>query len=138
MISQHVFARVFHIRCGSKHGTAFLGTFEGEEYFITADHLISAYSESCPVEYEHQETWHSVPVELLGRGTSINKEFDVAVFKWRGSQIKSESLPLDPNGAFVSDDAYFLGYPYTMASDPQALGGWSMALVKKSGFLRFR
>jgi hypothetical protein len=90
------------------------------------------------MEVEFEDAWHAWPLELIGRGSALNRDFDVAVFRIpAGRPVPADPLLFGGDGAIVSDDTYFLGYPYGMVSHRQALGGWPVALVKKAVFSGF-
>ena len=137
MISQNIFARVFHVRCGTKQGTGFLGSYFGREYFVTAAHLLKEHSKDVLIELQYQNVWQYPSLRILGYGTQFSKEYDIAVFEWLNPPSSADPMPMDSKGAIVSVDAYFLGYPYTMVSSKTVLGGWPVALVKKALFSGF-
>ncbi|WP_065757723.1 S1 family peptidase [Pseudomonas defluvii] len=128
MITANIYNRVFFIKAAD-YGTAFAIDHGGKQYLVTAKHLINAEKQET-IKFFFDRRWVDMPVELIGlcRG-----ETDIAVF--RANQILcTGDLPLEPSsdGVVISQDVFFVGYPYKMWTDAgKAMNGRPCPFVKK-------
>lgn len=124
MITANVWERVVRVVCGPWAGTGFTIDHKGNQYLVTARHVIET----------------SDPVEVSLRGSPMNvgltplivpvAEADVAVFRTDGPL--TPDLPLPPTSDLMTfgQDAYFLGYPHGLTFDIG--GGAYFPLVKRA------
>lgn len=128
MITANVFHRVFFIKAAD-YGTAFAVDHNDRQYLVTAKHLLDAEVPRT-IKFFRNRRWVDVEVEIVGLGAG---EVDVAVF--RASEILcAKELALDPSSrdVVVSQDVFFVGYPYKMWTDAgNALNGKPCPFVKK-------
>jgi len=128
MITANVYNRVFFIK-GEDYGTAFAIDHAGKQYLVTAKHLVG--SERLQVfRFFLDKIWVDVSAELLGLAGG---GADVAVFRV-DRILCPRDLPLEPssNGICISQDVFFVGFPYKMWTDAgSALMGRPCPFVKK-------
>jgi hypothetical protein len=128
MITSNVFNRVFFIKAAD-YGTAFAIDYEDKQYLVTARHLLSDEGHGS-LKFFFGRKWVDLNVELIGVGGG---DTDVAVFRV-AEQLCTRDLPLEPtsDGIIVSQDVFFVGYPYKMWTDAgAALNGRPCPFVKK-------
>lgn len=130
MVTTNILQRTFHLRFRGSSGTCFTIDFEGRHYVVTAAHVVEGIQESDDVELFQSERWHRLTVRRVGVSTS---PADVAVLA--PAQILSPLHPLDIRGIgyYLSQDVYFLGFPYGLQMDlkPELNRGFPLPLVKK-------
>jgi hypothetical protein len=128
MITANVYNRVFFIK-GEGYGTAFAIDHAGKQYLVTASHLVGRELRQI-LRFFLNQTWIDITAELLG---VAGGEADVAVFRVDRILCPTD-LPLEPNsnGICVSQEVFFVGFPYKMWTDAgNALKGRPCPFVKK-------
>lgn len=130
---------VFRIDAGGGPGTAFTLEVDGKQYVVTAQHLVGSEGDPKSVQVWRFEKWHDVQVQLIGSGSKKGPpETDFAVFACN-EQISTFSQEANRGGYFLSQDVYFLGYPYNSMTDGIWTPNLEFPLVKKaivSGILK--
>jgi hypothetical protein len=127
VISQETFRRVFHIRIGNVQGTAFTFEVEGRQYFATAKHLLGKLTDVEAVEFRLAGQWHLSPVKVVGLADGV---VDVCVFATDQPALARRDWVADPTRYFVSQEVYFLGYPFGLG-EPAEGDTLPNAFVKK-------
>ena len=113
MITKHVIQRVFQIRCGEKRGSCFTIDVDEKQYICTAKHVLDGFG-SGKVELFHDGKWKYLDVECVGYGSN---DTDICVLS---SQMQlSLPSPLEPtaDGIVLSQEVFFLGFPYGIATE---------------------
>ena len=114
-VTGNVTSRVFELRVAGGAGTGFFIEYQGQEYLITANHIVAALGEQARVEFLYDRTWHPLNVKVLHGESQCN---DVAVLipqqKERVLPSTIDALPWT-NSFLLGQDAYFLGFPYGLA-----------------------
>jgi hypothetical protein len=134
MVYLDAYFRTFFIKA-VQYGTAFTINFEGNEYLITAKHLIDATASSFNIQVFHNNAWTELCVSVLGHG---NGDADISVLSVP-SQLTSTEFTLTPAlGEFsLGQDVFFLGFPYKMWGNVGSfLDGRPCAFIKR-GTLSF-
>lgn len=128
MITANIYNRVFFIKAAD-YGTAFAIDHGGKQYLVTAKHLINPQKQET-IKFFFDRRWVDISVELIGL---CRDETDIAVF--RANQIlctKDFTLEPSSDGVVISQDVFFVGYPYKMWTDAgKAMNGWPCPFVKK-------
>jgi Trypsin-like peptidase domain len=128
MITANVYNRVFFVKA-TEYGTAFAIDYERKQYLVTARHLVNTEKQEV-IKFLINRNWIDLEVELVGLGSG---EIDIAVFRTNVLLCPKEFL-LEPSSKdiVVSQDVFFVGYPYKMWTDAgNAFKGRPFPFVKK-------
>ena len=131
-VTTNILWRTFRIRYGSQAATCFSADVDGKRYIVTARHLVQGMGESDSVAIMYQGQWRPVRVRLVGHGEG---DVDVSVLapEILFGPPEAFELALRAGGLAVSEDLYFLGYPYGMSADMGNFNnGLPVPLVKKA------
>ena len=129
MITTNILQRTFRIMYDNRTGTCFTIDVDGRQYLITAQHVASSIIGSGIVKIFQEGIWKNLQVELVGQGEN---GVDITVLA-PGLRL-SPSHPLNTSmaGVIVSQDMYFLGFPYGLMNDGGQLNAdFPLPLVKK-------
>jgi S1-C subfamily serine protease len=129
MVSSNILRRVFTIRVGSGQATGFTIEVDDRQYLITARHVVSYSTSPTTIEIFHDKKWVKVQVRSVFVEPST---VDIAVVAL--SEQLSDLLPIQPigtKGSYLSQDVFFVGFPYGLSIDGHALNsGFPLPLVK--------
>lgn len=119
MITSNVIHRVFQIKWGESSGSCFTIDVDGKQYICTAKHVLDGF-DSGQVELFHDGKWKSLEVQRVGYGSNNT---DICILS---SQVQlSPNLQMEPtkDGITLSQEVYFLGFPYGIASMLKGITG---------------
>lgn len=133
MIPQNILQKVFLIKFENKTGTSFLVSIEKKDYLVTAKHLFQdSLKSNSPVVVEifQNDKWIKIKSNLL---LHENKSIDIAVLDIHSSDIKELSFDLGGKNYYLSQDCFFLGFPFglKMKDDLGNNRGFPIPFVKK-------
>jgi len=113
MITAEVYNRVFFIKI-EQYGTGTAIDHNGKQYLVTARHLLEDNEKIASLKFFYDDAWFDLEVEIVGIGSG---EVDIAIFSPR-IQLCPPSFPLSvgSGGIIVSQDVFFLGFPYKMST----------------------
>ncbi len=135
MITNRVFTRTYWIKCGSSSGTGFLVDIDSKRYLVTVKHVVSEYSETNPICYAKNNTWHILPTIRTWIG---DDSADLAIFSPQTPTRPNApgwNIELNSASVQIGQDVFFTGFPYGMFTDNLgANDGFPIALVKKACF----
>lgn len=134
MVFTDAYFRTFFIKA-VQYGTAFTINFEGNEYLITAKHLLDTMASTFDIQVFQNNAWAKLRVSVLGHG---NGDADISVLSVP-SQLTSTEFTLTPalGEFFLGQDVFFLGFPYKMWGNLGSfLDGRPCAFIKR-GTLSF-
>ena len=122
------------MRCGEVCGTCFTLEVERKQYLVTAKHVIKSLLEH---EMHQQEVflfrgkkWIPLPVTLVGASP---EPCDVAVLAAYQQISLLHPLPAGSAGMVLSQDVFFLGFPFGFSTVVNELnGGFPIPFVKKA------
>ncbi|WP_279250873.1 S1 family peptidase [Candidatus Marimicrobium litorale] len=129
MITANVFNRVFFIKV-EQYGTGTVIDVDGKQYLVTARHLLGESYENPELDYFHANEWKALPIKVVGISRT---SADVAVFA-TNITLCPANLPLSvgSKGMVISQDLFFLGFPYTLRTDGgDALQGRPCPFIRK-------
>ena len=129
IITTNILQRTFRIQYDGFTGSCFTIDVDGRQYIITARHFVSSIAGTSVVQIQHENTWKKLQVELVGHG---EHGIDITVLA-PGIQL-SPAHPLHPTiaGLAISQDMYFLVFPYGLTNDGGNLNAnFPIPLVKK-------
>lgn len=126
MVPSNILQRVFALRVGMEQATGFTIEVDNRQYLITARHVVS--NSPPAIEICHDNKWVKVPIKLLG----VEPEgVDIAVIVLPQQLSSLLPIQLGIKGSFLSQDVFFVGFPYGIMIDGHALNaGFPMPLVK--------
>lgn len=130
MVTANILQRVLRVKCGLDCGTAFTVESAGKQFLISAKHVFEGLSQGLPIEVYKDSSWQII------EGNSIlckDESKDIIAFELRHELTDSHDLPitLASNGAFLSQDIFFLGYPYGKSHNVNSSDGFPIPIVKK-------
>ncbi|WP_082552253.1 serine protease [Massilia sp. Root351] len=131
MITANALQRTLHLSINGSTGTGFLLDHGGRQYLITAKHVIGAgASGTFELGIMNNKAWTPVKVSLVGHAAH---EADISVLALP-SAIVAPSLALPAaKKSHLTQDAYFLGFPYGDFGDVGLLNqNYPMPFVKRS------
>ncbi len=136
LIPLHIISRTILIEFKGSIGTAFILDHNNKQYFITARHLISNIRENDSINIYHHNAWNKFKSILTGH--SINA--DISVFSVPDFYDKSDNLIANSNNIVLSQEIFFLGFPYGLSTTlPNVNSAFPIAFIKKgilSSFLK--
>ena len=112
MITTNVLSRTFFIKFGNSTGTPFTIDVDKKQYLVTARHVCAGIHDGDTIGVFHDGQWKNMPVNIVGLGAENRIDTDVAVLAPHKQISPSFSLPPTSAGAALSQDVYFLGFPY--------------------------
>lgn len=129
-ITGDIVTRVFLIKYGNKQGTCFTVDVDSKQYLITARHIVDGIKDGDSIELMQNNIFQSVPVKLVEVKPS-NVDISVIVLpKLLSSNTSSVNASL--TGIALSQNLYFLGFPYGINMDGKMLKReFPIPLVKK-------
>jgi S1-C subfamily serine protease len=131
MITSNALRRTFHLKHGNQAGTCFAIDVEDKQYLVTAAHLLAPNKEQNPQPLiMHDKQWKAVPCSFLGCAPN---SIDIAVFALE-NRVADSDLKLIPTSlnTYLSQDIYFLGFPYGLRCDLGAANAdFPIPLVRK-------
>jgi len=109
-------------------GTGFTIEFSGKQYLITAKHILNgANSRSAVIEIFRDNKWQELRVTPW-----FCDKIDIVVFPLNEFITPNHELPAFVKQITVSQDVYFLGFPYGMRFDSGKLNNnYPFPFVKK-------
>ncbi len=129
MVTSNVYLRTFFIKA-LEYGTAFTIEVAGQEYLITARHLLDRSEDWLPIEIYLNGVWNKVRANVVGHCAG---EADITVLRLP-HRLTDSTYKLPPTAAHIviGQDVYFLGYPYKLwGNSPETMPGRPVAFVKK-------
>ena len=128
-MTTNILQRTFRIRYGGSTGTCFTVDVDDRQYIVTARHIVSSIAGQDVVEMQHENTWKSLAVELVGHARG---DIDVTVLAPPIQLSPTYPLLTGTAGIVLSQDVYFLRFPYDLADDGGTLNrNFPIPLVKK-------
>lgn len=129
MVTNHILLRTFFIK-GTRYGTAFAIDIDGEEYLVTAKHLLDTATDRTNIKLFHSEKWCDLDAKVIGHGRG---EVDISVLQLDQRLAEpNSSVTAKIDGLYVGQEVFFLGFPYKMWSNVGPLmGGLPCAYAKK-------
>jgi S1-C subfamily serine protease len=126
MVPSNILTRVFSLRIGSQQGTCFTIEVDGRQYLITARHMVS--KAPAVIEILRNEEWVKLPFHLI----SVEPDkVDIAVLALDKQLSSLLPIQLGIKGSFLSQEVFFVGFPYGLSIDGKLLNsGFPLPLVK--------
>ncbi len=131
MVTADSLRQTFYVRYKDGEGTGFVIAVDGREYFVTARHIVRSMDRCDYLEVWRHSAWMKVGMKLVGHADG---QVDISVL------AVSEPLVIDylsfipeSKGLTLSQDVYFLGFPYKLLGEMGGLNnGYPIPFVKKA------
>ena len=136
MVPANILQRTFRIQYGRSTATCFTIDANNKQYIVTAKHALPETGENIKIQISHDGLWKKIDCNVVGIGTG---EVDIIVLA--PSQVLSLSEKPEPSSKkmFLSQDAYFLGFPYDLPFDIGEMNNYfPLPLVKKACVSMFK
>ena len=130
MVTNNALQRTFRMQYLASTATCFTIDVEGKQYIVTARHALPNINKSVTVQLQHEGIWKDINCKVVGIAPN---EIDIVVLA-PPHQI-SPSLPLPPTtkDMYLSQDVYFLGFPYGLHAEVGGINAdFPLPLVKKA------
>ncbi|ALT76009.1 S1 family peptidase [Paucibacter sp. KCTC 42545] len=129
MLPTNIFYRTFFIKA-AQYGTAFTLDVDGNEYLITARHLLDHDTGVHEIQLFRRRQWQKIDCTIVAVGRG---ELDIAVLQ-APMRLTDPEFKVDPKfgDCYVGQDMFFVGFPYKMSVDygPNADGQPGVFLKK--------
>ncbi|WP_411845562.1 trypsin-like peptidase domain-containing protein [Roseibacillus persicicus] len=108
MIPSSYFNNIFQILYGEKIGTAFAIEHKGQEYLVTAKHVVEEISDNDEVFIRYEQKWLKLESKLIGHGQN---EQDVTVLQVDYSVYSPSDGYRVMSQVPMGTDCYMMGFP---------------------------
>lgn len=126
-VTANIIQRVLFIRNGSSTGSGFTIEVDDRQYLITARHILPASGVVSTLDIYYKGVWQTVSVKSI---PVLPNNVDIGVLVVPQLLTPTYQVHLDKS-IFLSEDVYFLGYPYGIIIDGAALNnGIPLPFVK--------
>ncbi|WP_171903289.1 serine protease [Mesorhizobium sp. SEMIA 3007] len=121
---------MFQIAYGQGTGTAFTIDFNGNEYLVTAAHVIPKIKNGDPIYIRRGSEWVEHPVLWVSKAEG---DLDVAVLQI-GAKLTPKDLPALASKAdmIYGQEVYFLGFPFGWVGHFHTHDGYPLPFVKRA------
>ena len=112
-VTSNILLRVFPIRIGTNHGTAFTLEIDNRQYIVTAKHVLEG---EMPAAVEiGLDDWTTIPVRLVGRG---QEQQDVLVLATDRQLSVAYPVDIGTKELLLGQSVRFLGYFSKVRASP--------------------
>jgi hypothetical protein len=136
MITSNILQRVLKVKNGNSCGTWFTIDIDQNQYLISAKHIFPNIVGKCTIEIMNQNMWTTLETTAIECSIGV----DIIIFLLAQPITPKHSLLLWGDGRMnLSEDAYFLGFPfgYLETKSWNMNNGYAFPFIKKcciSGF----
>jgi hypothetical protein len=130
MVPSNALQRTFRMKFGHETATCFTVDIDGKQYIVTAQHALPGIGQTVTIQLQHGGQWKDLSCNLVGIAP-----YEVDIVVLAPPHPISPSYPLEPTtkDMFLSQDAYFLGFPYDLQAEVGSLNAdFPLPLVKKA------
>ena len=130
MVPTNILQRTFHISHNGVRGTGFTIDVDKRQYLVTARHIVEGLAAGTPITLLRNGSWSSIDIGDVWHSPT---GADLSLLSLK-IQL-SPSLPIDVIGDaasfFLSQQIYFLGFPYGLHMEAGLINnGYPVAFVK--------
>ncbi|MBF0571698.1 MAG: trypsin-like peptidase domain-containing protein [Candidatus Omnitrophica bacterium] len=111
LVPASILQRVFLIKYGTSIGSSFTLDIDGKQYLITAKHVLNGIKKEDKIEIFHKEKWETLNVKVL---FCENPATDIVVMAIPVQLSRTDEVEATSKAMFVSQDVFFLGFPFEM------------------------
>lgn len=132
-LTSEIITKVVNIKVGSSGGSSFIINHSGDNYLITAKHVLGKVKDKQKLifEFYQDSLWKKIEGTVL---LHDNPKIDIAVIDLHDKTKRENHTELTTAGMIYGDEGYFLGFPYGLrVEDASSLNsGLPLPLVKKA------
>ncbi|MBD3229640.1 MAG: hypothetical protein GF329_15775 [Candidatus Lokiarchaeota archaeon] len=129
MIRNNIIDSIIHIKFNNNSGTGFAVVINDCHYIITANHIVKGMDIGGEIEYYQNNEWNRMRVNVA---PIKYYEMDIAVLIPDRLIREPLKLNIGANGIALSQDVYFVGFPYGMMGElSPKKDGFPLPLIKK-------
>lgn len=115
MLTTNIIQRVLFVRFGDNIGTGFTVEKDDKQYLVSAKHVFPGLTKTDEISVFKDGDWRKITVDPL---FCKDNDVDIIAFDIGDKTITPKhEVQLGMAGLFVSQDAYFLGFPYGLSTD---------------------
>jgi len=130
MVPSNAIQRTFRIAYGDSAATCFTLDVDGRQYIVTARHVVPNAADTLLVRVHYNRQWQDLQCQVVGLATG---EVDIAVLAPPHQLSPAHIFEPTTREMYLSQDAYFLGFPYGLHSEVGEINGnFPLPLVKKA------
>lgn len=118
VVTTNILQRVFFIKYNNKFGTAFTVDVDNRQYLITAKHVVENILKNDDITIFYKNKWNTIRVTSLACG---NENTDVIVLVPPIVLSPPLEVSLSEDHMILSQDMYFLGFPYGITTDGKSV-----------------
>ncbi len=130
-----IMSKVFHLKYKDTTGTTFVIDFEGNNFFVTARHVISGVEENQNISIQifKDNEWRNLTVITH---THPNPLVDIILLEPLDQHHITSSISMKNIEMIFGDEGFFLGFPFGLRNyDTGSINdGFPFPLVKKAVF----
>ena len=128
VVPTNILQRVLNVRVGTSTGTAFTIEVDGRQYLITAKHVLESSSSLTQIDIFHNDAWVMLPCKRIALEPET---VDIAVLAFDQQITKILPIQVGIKGTYVSQEVFFVGFPYGLSIDGRELNaGFPLPFVK--------
>lgn len=129
LVTSNVLHRVFLIKYQNKYGSAFTLDVDQKQYLISAKHYLNLLKNKDVIEIYHNSRWKKLSVKRID---CKNPNTDITVMAAEIRLSPNLELPAATDHLLLSQDVFFLGFPYMMKTEIDSLNNYfPLPFVKK-------
>jgi len=117
MITTDILQRVVKVKYESSLGTGFTLDIKGKQFLISAKHIFKNLKHENGIEFFRDGEWKRIKVEPI---FCENEKIDIIAFSLDGFLTPSHEIFPTMAHMIVSQDVFFLGFPYLLDTDLEA------------------
>lgn len=130
MVPANALQRTFRMKFGNQTASCFTIDIDGKQYIVTARHALPGVGLTPTIQIQHEGKWKDLPCSLVGVAAN---EVDIAVLAPPCQISPSHTLEPKTTDMFLSQDVYFLGFPYGIHAEVGGVNShFPLPLVKKA------
>ncbi len=130
MVPANALQRTFRLSYGGSCGTCFTVDVDNRQYVITARHVLPGIAGNVSVNIWHERAWKPLQCDVVGIAPG---SIDIVVLAPPFPISPSLRLTPGTDEMYLSQDAYFLGFPFGLHSEVGAINSdLPIPLVKKA------
>ena len=131
MITTNVMYRTYCLKYQGRLGTSFSIDLNGNQYLVTAHHVIKGIKNDDSIEIYHDNSWKQLPPTTL---VGFKVEQDIAVLSPRNFCLAPSDLPLTVQIGeyYISQSVFFLGFPDGILTSGTSLNKFHIPFIRQA------
>jgi len=113
MITSNILKRVLHVKYKNNIGSAFTIDLQNKQFLVSARHIFEELIWQDTIEIMQNEVWKPLYLSPIFCENGV----DIIVFPLSERLTPAEPLDVTMDGMTISQDAYFLWFPYGLRTE---------------------